>query len=96
MDVERNKVIGRCLRDEREARDLHQSDVASALGRPQSFVSKLERGERKLQFAEIFSYAKALGMDIRELVSDVEGALKLAPDQGRGDSSPQGEERRPG
>ena len=46
MDVETNKAIGRCLRNERKARKLQQQDVAAAMGRPQSFVSKLENGER--------------------------------------------------
>ena len=55
MDVETNKAIGRCLRNERKARKLQQQDVAAAMGRPQSFVSKLENGERKFVLADIFA-----------------------------------------
>ncbi len=80
MDVETNKAIGRCLRNVRKARDLHQQDVAAAMGRPQSFVSKLENGERKLVLSEFFAYARALGMSAQDLLDDVEGALTL-PDQ---------------
>ena len=54
MDVETNKAIGQCLRNERKARK-QQQDVAAAMGRPQSFVSKLENGERKFVLAEIFA-----------------------------------------
>lgn len=75
MDVESNKAIGECLRRERAKRDLRQTDVARALGRPQSFVSKLETGERNLAVSEVFSYAKALGMSAQELFRDVAGAL---------------------
>ncbi len=77
MDVETNKAIGRCLRNERKARKLQQQDVAAAMGRPQSFVSKLENGERKFVLAEIFAYARALGMSAHDLLDDVEGALTL-------------------
>lgn len=77
MDVETNKAIGRCLRNERKARKLKQQDVAAAMGRPQSFVSKLENGERKFVLAEIFAYARALGMSAHDLLDDVEGALTL-------------------
>ena len=48
MDVETNKAIGRCLRNERKARKLQQQDVAAAMGRPQTFVSKLEPAARKI------------------------------------------------
>ena len=79
MDVETNKAIGRCLRNERKARKLQQQDVAAAMGRPQSFVSKLENGERKFVLAEIFAYARALGMSAHDLLDDVEGALPEPP-----------------
>jgi len=40
-----------------------QKDLAAALGKPQSFVAKVEGGERHLDVAEFFDYAKALGVD---------------------------------
>ena len=61
MDVETNKAIGRCLRDVRKARHLQQRDVAAAMGRPQSFVSKLENGERKFVLAGYSSDGGAKG-----------------------------------
>jgi hypothetical protein len=37
-----------------------QVQLAEMLGRPQSFVSKYERGERRLDFVEVFEIAEAL------------------------------------
>jgi transcriptional regulator with XRE-family HTH domain len=44
-------------------RGLTQADVAERLGRPQSFVSKYERGERRLDLVEFLSIADALSLD---------------------------------
>ena len=47
----------------RQDANLTQEDLASRLGRPQSFVSKYERGERRLDVVEFFEIADALGVD---------------------------------
>ena len=40
-----------------------QTALARKLGRPQSFVSKFERGERRLDVVEFLDVARALGLD---------------------------------
>ncbi len=47
----------------RKAAGLTQQDLAARLGRPQSFVSKYERGERRLDVVEFLEVADALGID---------------------------------
>ena len=47
----------------REDAGLTQVDVARKLGRPQSFVSKYERGERRLDLVEFLEVAGALRMN---------------------------------
>ena len=42
---------------------ITQKELASRLKRPQSFVSKYERGERRLDVVEFGEVARALGMD---------------------------------
>ena len=49
-----------CLQHARETRKLTQADVASRLGKPQSFVSKYETGERRLDVIEFLAVCKAL------------------------------------
>ena len=44
----------------RKQRGLTQRDVAKALGRPQSFVSKYENGERRLDIVEFFGIIRTL------------------------------------
>lgn len=61
----------------RRSRQLTQVDLARALGRPQSFVSKYERGERRLDLVEVVEIAAALRVDPCDLVSDVRNALGL-------------------
>lgn len=48
---------------ERERREVTQVDLASRLGKPQSYVSKYERGERRLDVIEYLDVARALGID---------------------------------
>lgn len=52
---------------------LSQADVADKLGRPQSFVSKYEGGERRLDVVEFIHVCAALGVDPAELLSGVIG-----------------------
>ena len=45
-------VIGK-LKKARIAEGLRQAEVGKKLGLPQSFISKVERGERRLDIAEL-------------------------------------------
>jgi transcriptional regulator with XRE-family HTH domain len=71
------------LRQLRLDRGLTQADLANRLGLPQSFVSKYETGERRLDFVETAAVCVALGVAIEEFASDFAeklgktGSLKL-------------------
>lgn len=56
------------LRGLREAAGLRQADVAAALGKPQSFVSSYESGQRRLDLTELDQLAPVLGTTLRVLV----------------------------
>lgn len=63
------------LRELREAAGLRQADVAKKLGMPQSFVSKYEAGERRIDVVELRSICKVLGISLREFVDRLENKL---------------------
>jgi transcriptional regulator with XRE-family HTH domain len=56
------------LIEARKEADLTQVEVASRLGRPQSFVSKYENGERRLDVVEFLDVAKAIDFDAIKLM----------------------------
>lgn len=51
---------------------LRQSDVAERLGEPQSFVSKYESGERRLDLLELREVCFALGISLTKFVARFE------------------------
>ena len=53
----------RMLVKARQEAGLRQVDLAERLGKPQSFVSKMERGERRLDVVELIVVARAIGVD---------------------------------
>jgi len=56
------------LRQVRQEAGLTQTDVARALGYPQSFVSKYESGERRLDLLELSDVCKAVGVPLVDFV----------------------------
>ena len=57
------------LKEFRTAKNLTQADLASRLGLPQSFVSKYETGERRLDFVETVQVCEAIGLGIEEFAA---------------------------
>ena len=51
------------LVEARKKAGLSQAQLARKLSRPQSFVSKFERGERRLDVVEFKAIAEALNVD---------------------------------
>jgi transcriptional regulator with XRE-family HTH domain len=51
------------LRQARKDAGLVQQELADRLGKPQSFVAKVERGERRIDVIEFIAIARALGGD---------------------------------
>ncbi len=57
------KLLCRQLIEIRKCKHLTQMQVAKKLSRPQSYVSKYEQGERRLDVVEFLQVAKAVGFD---------------------------------
>ena len=55
------------LRDARNAAGLSQGDVADRLRKPQSYVSKVEGGDRRIDVIEFIEFAYAIDVDPRAL-----------------------------
>lgn len=53
---------------ERKKAGMTQAALAEVLGKPQSFVSKYERGERRLDVVEFVQIAAAIGLDPHDLI----------------------------
>jgi transcriptional regulator with XRE-family HTH domain len=52
------------LRKIREEAGLSQVQLAAKLGKPQTFVSKSELGERRIDFLETVEFCRACGLDV--------------------------------
>jgi len=68
----------------REESRLTQVEVAAALARPQSFVSKFERGERRLDFTEFVEISAVMGIDFDRFLADYRRAIGRLPKVRRG------------
>ena len=61
------------LRQMRLDAGMRQADLAQKLGEPQSFVSKYESGERRLDVLELRQLCTILGVSLTEFVRQLEG-----------------------
>ncbi len=64
------------LRQLRLEAGLRQVDLAKRLRQPQSFVSKYESGERRLDLLEVRQVCRALGISLAEFVGRFDETTK--------------------
>ena len=57
------------LRRAREEAGLTQEDLGGRLGQTQSWVSKVERGERRLDVVELKAFCTHLGLSLADFVA---------------------------
>ena len=58
-----HKIVGGHLADLRQQTGMTQTDLAKVLRKPQSFVSAVENGQRRVDLLEFASIVRALGGD---------------------------------
>jgi transcriptional regulator with XRE-family HTH domain len=62
----RHEALVAFLIDRREKAKLTQAELAKKLGRYQSFVARVESGQRRIDIIELLDLAEAIGFDPRE------------------------------
>lgn len=68
---EDQRKIGKRLAAIRLAANVTQEAIAAALGKPQSFVSSLENGQRRLDLIEFLRITEVLKVDAVEVFADI-------------------------
>jgi len=63
LGSKRHKALINLLIERREAAGMTQADLADRLGEYQSFVARLESGQRRIDVVEFLDIAEALGFD---------------------------------
>jgi len=59
------------LKKARLSSGLLQKDVATSLHRPQSYISKIESGERSIDVVEFINYCDAIGIDSAKFIKKI-------------------------
>lgn len=64
---EYQRVIN-ALKKARKEKGITQAQLAEALGKPQSFIAKVENGERRLDVVEFVHLARLVDADVAEIL----------------------------
>ncbi len=71
------KRLRQLLVSYREKGEMTQSELAAAIGKPQSFISKVESGERRLDIVELIQILNALHADPGEFIDELLPGARL-------------------
>ena len=68
-------VFLKLLKEQRHSAGLSQEEIANRLSATQTFISKCERGERRIDVIELHSWCTAMETTMAEFVSKLEKKL---------------------
>ena len=83
----RHELLREILAARRDAAGVTQMELAARLRRPQSWVSKVEHGERRIDVVEFLEVTEALGCEAMDILAELKRlhvALTANPKRGRG------------
>jgi transcriptional regulator with XRE-family HTH domain len=78
VEPEYYKLVGACLAAARLRVNVTQQELAARLGKPQSFVSEYERGQRRVDVFELLVISRALGVDPVRLFGEMAKAAGMS------------------
>lgn len=64
--------LHKALVEARQSKGLTQTEIAARLGKPQSFVSKYENGERRLDVVEFLEVCQALAVKPNSILNKID------------------------
>lgn len=67
---EYQRVIN-ALKKARKDKGMTQAQLAEALGKPQSFIAKVENGERRLDVVEFVHLARLVGVEPISVLNEI-------------------------
>jgi transcriptional regulator with XRE-family HTH domain len=70
------EILQNLLKDIRKKAGLRQKDLAEKIGVHQTFISKYETGERRLDLIDLIQVCKAIGVPLPEFSSQLVESLK--------------------
>ena len=74
------RILRDLIRSMRLRAGLRQQDIADRLGQPQSYVSKCESGERRVDIVELAAICRACDSDLSTFVADFVTAVRETAD----------------
>jgi transcriptional regulator with XRE-family HTH domain len=75
LNTKESKILLEMLYQLRSSSGIRQSDLAQMLKVPQSFISKIESGERRIDLIELRAILKCLNTNLAEFISELEKRL---------------------
>lgn len=75
-----HKAVVAALIDARRSKKLRQEDLASRVERDQSYISNIERGQRRVDLVEFFELSNAIGVDPVALFSKIAADIERNSD----------------
>lgn len=67
---QRYTLLRQLVRQKRQSTGLTQTELANLLEEPQSYISKVENGERRLDLVQLHAFCDAMGVSLREIVDE--------------------------
>lgn len=77
IETQREKLYA-LLKKIRQDKGIRQVELAERLGVPQSFVSKYESGDRRLDVLELRQVCIAMGISLEKFIHELENSLNEA------------------
>jgi transcriptional regulator with XRE-family HTH domain len=75
LNTKESKILLEMLYQLRSSSGIRQADLAQLLKVPQSFISKLESGERRIDLIELRAILKCLNTNLIEFITELEKRL---------------------
>jgi transcriptional regulator with XRE-family HTH domain len=70
-------LLGQYIRETRVSAGVTQSMLAATLGKPQSYIAKVESGERRIDVVEFIQLMNAMDVNVHDAIKNIKKTIGL-------------------